>query len=179
LWEAIRLISALAGSVIGCEPEAHDRIIAHASHAVHLASSALASYTPPALSAQVAALHGGGLRDATRAAASDPLLWRDIISHNVVATTEALDDLIACLLNIRATVVNSDWDRLEAGLAVARVHKREMEVSRWQARQWEERIWPLEDLSANVLASGTLGLAVRANGVINDGFLPVLIRPLP
>lgn len=63
--------------------EDHDTLLAMISHLPHALAFSLASAiasTPMAGAAQ--ALHGGGLRDTTRIAASSPELWADIMIDN-------------------------------------------------------------------------------------------------
>jgi prephenate dehydrogenase len=73
-------------------PAAHDAILARASHLPQIVSSALAC----ALAEEtvegrwVAGFGAGGLRDATRIAASSPEMWRDICLSNREAITSAL-----------------------------------------------------------------------------------------
>jgi hypothetical protein len=172
----MRLITALSGSVIGCPPAFHDRVVAHASHAVQLVSSTLASYTPDDLFTYVAALHGGGLRDATRVAASDPSLWTDIIRHNANATTEAIDDLIADLTALRGAISSNNWEMVEAALARGRARKAELDARRWTEGDWEDELWPLPELITRVLATGSAGLALRAHGVIVNDHVSVRVR---
>lgn len=64
----------------------HDRIIARTSHLPQLISSALAASLEP----NDAVLAGPGLRDMTRLAGSDPLLWRDIVTLNRVNVQSTL-----------------------------------------------------------------------------------------
>lgn len=77
-------------------PQEHDRAVALVSHVPQLVSSLLASRLVEApLSAL--ALAGGGLRDTTRIAASDPRLWNAILSQNTPAVRAVLEDLQADL----------------------------------------------------------------------------------
>jgi prephenate dehydrogenase len=73
---------------LGAQPsplpiEEHDALLAAISHLPHVLAYSLAgalAQTPLAGAAQ--ALHGGGLRDTTRIAASSPELWADIFLDN-------------------------------------------------------------------------------------------------
>ena len=68
----------------------HDALLAAISHLPHVLAYSLAgalAQTPLAGAAQ--ALHGGGLRDTTRIAASSPELWADIFLDNQ-------EELLAC-----------------------------------------------------------------------------------
>lgn len=59
-------------------PEVHDRLVASVSHVPHVTAALLVMLqTPASLD-----LAGGGYRDSTRIAASNPDLWRDILMDN-------------------------------------------------------------------------------------------------
>lgn len=82
--EAIAAVTGLARAC-GAEPlrltaAEHDATLALVSHLPQALSSALAAQLLGAEHA--AALAGGGLRDTTRVAASDPGLWREILTLN-------------------------------------------------------------------------------------------------
>ena len=75
------LIALLGGHLIDMPAEEHDRAVARVSHLPQILSSLAAAQllgTSPA----AMELAGAGLRDTTRIAASDPKLWREIISSN-------------------------------------------------------------------------------------------------
>ncbi len=80
--------------------EEHDASVALVSHVPQVVSSLLARRLIDAPAAALG-LAGGGLRDTTRIAASDPALWVQILSANAPAVTEVLrafrDDLDAVL----------------------------------------------------------------------------------
>jgi len=68
-------------------PQEHDRIFALTSHLPHLIAYALAG----CLDAKHAPFTGGGFRDTTRVAQSDPNLWTEIFRSNRVALLKSLD----------------------------------------------------------------------------------------
>ena len=83
--------------------EDHDRSVALVSHVPQLVSSLMASLLKEAPHESLR-LAGGGLRDVTRVAGSDPALWVQILSANASAVSELLrqfrgelDDVIAAL----------------------------------------------------------------------------------
>lgn len=83
LQQAIDVWSALGCRVLKMSPESHDAAFAAVSHLPHLIAFALMN----AISGQPQAkdflsLAGPGFRDFTRIAASDPLVWRDIMISN-------------------------------------------------------------------------------------------------
>jgi len=78
-------------------PDEHDRLLARLSHAPQLVASALAA-SVSGLAPSAAALSGTGLRDTTRLADSDPLMWGQIAAANASAVAEALRAVAAPLL---------------------------------------------------------------------------------
>ena len=68
-------------------PQEHDRIFALTSHLPHLIAYALAG----CLDAKHAPFTGGGFRDTTRVAQSDPNLWTEIFRSNRNALLKSLD----------------------------------------------------------------------------------------
>src|SRR3954453_1365710 len=80
-------------------PEEHDRLLARLSHAPQLVASALAA-TVAGLAPAEAALSGPGMRDTTRLADSDPLMWGQIAAANAGAVAEALRAVAEPLLRV-------------------------------------------------------------------------------
>lgn len=78
---ALATVQALASQVgarpLLMDPVEHDRIVAGTSHLPQILSSLLARCVPPHPD-----LAGPGYRDMTRLAASDPVLWRDVLLAN-------------------------------------------------------------------------------------------------
>jgi prephenate dehydrogenase len=98
--------------VLGCRvtavsPAEHDRIVAHISHLPQLAASALCA----ALAGRDPGWRdfaGGGLRDTTRIAGSDPELWRTILAQNRTEMLAALDLYLGELQGLRAALAEGD-----------------------------------------------------------------------
>lgn len=90
----------------------HDAALAASSHSPHMLAYALTmALGKNPLSPM---RHGGGaLRDMTRIAASDPLMWRDIALTNRDALLSALDDVVAELAQLRDWVSVGDGEALE------------------------------------------------------------------
>ncbi|WP_336660852.1 prephenate dehydrogenase [Leucobacter sp. USHLN153] len=80
----------LGGVLIEMTPEEHDRSVGLVSHLPQVVSSLLAARLVPAAE-QAIELAGGGLRDTTRVAASDPELWVQILGANSAPVVELLD----------------------------------------------------------------------------------------
>ena len=92
--EALTLVEGVAldlgGVLIEMTPEEHDRSVGLVSHLPQVVSSLLAARLVPATE-QAIGLAGGGLRDTTRIAASDPELWMQILGANREPVVELLD----------------------------------------------------------------------------------------
>lgn len=83
LEKAQQVWTALGCDVRLMSPEAHDAAYAAVSHLPHMIAFALMNaITGQALGDDFLALAGPGFRDFTRIAASDPSVWRDILSSN-------------------------------------------------------------------------------------------------
>lgn len=76
--------------------EDHDEAVAVVSHVPQVAASLVASRLRD-LSAESVSLAGQGLRDVTRIAASDPVLWTQILAGNAGAVREVLEQVAADL----------------------------------------------------------------------------------
>ncbi|MGO1544256.1 MAG: prephenate dehydrogenase [Gulosibacter sp.] len=108
LQEVEGLALDLGSSVVSMTAEEHDDAVALISHVPQLLSTAMAERLL-ADNDDASALAGGGLRDVTRIAASDPTLWSQILAANgprvarilrLIATdlvdlADALDDMNA------------------------------------------------------------------------------------
>ena len=113
---SVRLVEEVAvmlGAVpIVMDASTHDRAVALVSHVPQVLSSLTAARLVDAPSAHLA-LAGQGLRDVTRVAGSDPLLWQQILAGNAGAVRDVL------------TSVRADLDRvihaLDEGDSVAEV----------------------------------------------------------
>jgi cyclohexadieny/prephenate dehydrogenase len=112
--------SSLGGNVVIVDPEAHDRIVAHISHLPQVVASVLCAF----LSTQDPGWRdfaGGGLRDTTRIAASDPALWTRILEQNRPEVLKAVEGLRKELEGFESALKRSHWPevtkRLERGRA--------------------------------------------------------------
>jgi prephenate dehydrogenase len=106
----------------------HDRAMAFLSHLPQLTASALMDVVGLAVQANGLGLAGRGLLDTTRLASSPANVWRDICSTNSAALGDALDALIAHLVELRADLQTGD--ALEAIFDSA---------GRWRAELVKER----------------------------------------
>lgn len=101
----------LGARVLALEPALHDQLVAVTSHLPQVAASALADVaaeTTARLGEAVLAVAGGGFRDTTRIAASDPDLWVGILGGNRAAVLAALDALRSRLDGLRDALAAED-----------------------------------------------------------------------
>ena len=85
-----RLIATVGAYPMEMSPDAHDEAVALTSHGPQLLSSALAAQLA-LVDASMVRVSGGGLRDMTRIAGSDPQLWSDILTANAAPVAQVLD----------------------------------------------------------------------------------------
>lgn len=116
--DAIAAVTALAeacgSTVVELSTTDHDAAVALVSHVPQIVSSAVASSLVGARDDYVT-LAGGGLRDVTRIAASDPTLWIQILTANsedisavLRGVRDRLDSVLTALDNGAATAVLAD-----------------------------------------------------------------------
>jgi len=103
-------------------PEEHDRIVAAVSHLPHVLASVLSENLlhQPADWKNYA---GKGLRDTTRIAAGDPILWRQIIADNLGPIEEMLNGFQESLHVFQEALKQRDFDKIEQILADGKVHR--------------------------------------------------------
>jgi len=107
---------SLGANVVRMTPAEHDRLVAGASHLPHLAAAALVSATPR----ESLPLVAGGWVDATRIAAGDAELWRDIFFTNRTNVLAALDRYEEVLAKFRQALASDDAAALVAALQEAK-----------------------------------------------------------
>jgi len=110
----------LGAEVVTVTPDQHDEIVAHISHLPQMIASSLGSFL--AKKDPTWRNHaGGGLRDTTRIAASDPQLWRTILEQNRHEVLRALRQFEDELHGFQTALANRDYvevvARLERGKA--------------------------------------------------------------
>ena len=94
----------------------HDYILAITSHIPHLIAYNIVNTT---LNVQKKKKHdivkysAGGLRDFTRIAASNPIMWRDIFIQNKKNTSKMIDKFINNLKDLKKAIKNKDGKKLE------------------------------------------------------------------
>jgi cyclohexadieny/prephenate dehydrogenase len=103
-------------------PEEHDRIVAAVSHLPHILASVLSEnllHKDPEWKKYA----GKGLRDTTRIAAGDPLLWRQIIHDNAGSIREMLKNFRESLDIFEDALDKQDYNCIEKILADGKTHR--------------------------------------------------------
>ena len=123
--ETVSAMWALTGGYIRhMSVTAHDAMLAASSHMPHLVSYALTGALERDESDPM--VHGGGaLRDMTRIAASDPLMWTDIAITNRDALLHSIDQFETEMQLLRTMVDAQDAEALQSYFARCRMHRRE------------------------------------------------------
>ena len=110
LW----LINSLGATPVSMSATHHDSAVALVSHLPQIVASLLAAQLKGAKSEDLD-LAGGGLRDTTRIAASDPELWQEIIASNA----QEILPLLINLQNDLGSLINSLDDPFKVGSVIA------------------------------------------------------------
>ena len=114
-----RLWTTAGARITHMSVEDHDAALAASSHVPHMVAYALTSMLADHVLAPMK--HGGGaLRDMTRIAASDPLMWRDIALTNRDAILAAMDAMAQEHDHLRTLIAAADGDAIETFFARCR-----------------------------------------------------------
>ncbi len=102
--------------VIDMDMEEHDFIFGAVSHLPHVIAFTLMN-TIGELSSRnyddITSFSGGGLKDITRIASSNPVMWRDIFVSNKAPMLELIDTFSATLHKVRSLIEQEDGKTLE------------------------------------------------------------------
>lgn len=133
--DALRRVRSLV-EALGAEPvemavDAHDAAVAGVSHlpltiAVGLMRALAEAEDWPAM----ALLAAGSYRDATRVAAGDPAMGRDMLLANREALLPRLDAFMATLTELRALIAHGEAASVEAALRAAQAERLAWEAAR-------------------------------------------------
>lgn len=114
--------TALEAEVASVAPDAHDEIVAHISHLPQVLASTLCA----ALGRRDVRWRnfgGGGLRDTTRIAGSDPRLWKTILEQNRDEVLRALRGYQDELHGLERALANRDWFEVTAILERGKAYR--------------------------------------------------------
>ncbi len=123
---AVATVSAfwrdLGAEPVCVAPAQHDEIVAHISHLPQVVASTLCAF----LSSKDASWRdyaGGGLRDTTRIAGSDPQLWRTILEQNRDEVLQALAGFESELRLLRSALTAGDYATVTSVLERGRAYR--------------------------------------------------------
>ena len=94
----------------------HDYILSITSHMPHLIAYNIVNTSIDIQDEKKNAIvkySAGGLRDFTRIASSNPIMWRDIFLQNKKNTSQAIDKFIKNLEELKKAIENEDGKKLE------------------------------------------------------------------
>ena len=94
----------------------HDHILSITSHIPHLIAYNIVHTTlnvQDKKDSDIVKYSAGGLRDFTRIAASNPIMWRDIFIENKKNTSEMIDNFITNLEELKKAIEKEDRKKLE------------------------------------------------------------------
>ena len=94
----------------------HDYILSITSHIPHLVAYNIVNTSiniQDETQSAIVKYSAGGLRDFTRIAASNPIMWRDIFIQNKKNTLKEIEKFIANLKDLKNAIVNEDGKKLE------------------------------------------------------------------
>ena len=94
----------------------HDYILSITSHIPHLIAYNIVNTTlnvQDKKESDIIKYSAGGLRDFTRIAASNPIMWRDVFIQNKKNTSNMIDNFIANLEDLKKAIENEDGKKLE------------------------------------------------------------------
>ena len=109
-WEKI------GSKVVIMDAKQHDYILSITSHMPHLIAYNIVNTTLKAQDkkeSDVVKYSAGGLRDFTRIAASNPIMWRDVFVQNKKNTSMMIDNFITNLEDLKKAIENEDGKKLE------------------------------------------------------------------
>lgn len=120
LWEKLGM------NVCTMDADEHDYIFGAVSHLPHVIAYALMNTVAEIKTAnhdQIAFFGGSGLKDVTRIAASDPVMWRDICVANKSSILGCLALYQETLGKIKASIEQGDGKSLEQMFSAANKHR--------------------------------------------------------
>lgn len=112
------IVTALGACPVEIDPLAHDRLMARVSHLPHVLANVLVDSAAALLAggsqdtAGVRFAAGPSFRDATRVAGASSAIWVDIYTANADALTEAIDDAVRRLDEVRGALARADSQAL-------------------------------------------------------------------
>ena len=114
LEKALKLFKSFKMKIIKMDPSDHDKNIAYLSHLSHISSFMLAKTVlrKKSLKKNIFDLAGSGFESTVRLAKSSPVTWTSIFNDNKSNITEALNEYIDNLKEIKTLINNNQKDVL-------------------------------------------------------------------
>jgi len=113
----------LGSEIVVMDPYHHDRVFAAVSHLPHVVAYSIVDAIDKLskeLSTDLFQLTGGGFRDFTRIAMSDPVMWRDICIENRENLLSALKTFRESIEKVEKLIENLDGEGLKSFFEKAR-----------------------------------------------------------
>jgi prephenate dehydrogenase len=104
----------------------HDTVFGALSHLPHVVAYALMNTVANVKTAgheDILSMSGGGLKDITRIASSDPVMWRDICLANKLPVVTLINQFQDKLENIKTLIEQDQAEALQATFAHANLHR--------------------------------------------------------
>ena len=110
-------------------PDDHDYILSITSHLPHLIAYNIVN-TATNISSEnkspIVKYSAGGLRDFTRIAASNPIMWRDIFMQNKTQVSKMIEKFIGNLEELKDAIEHADGEKLEKIFTMTRRIRQEI-----------------------------------------------------
>ena len=120
LWESVGM------DILTLDADEHDFVFGAVSHLPHIVAYALMN-TLGALRTnqdnEVTAYSGAGLKDITRIASGDPVMWRDICLSNQKHSLDLIDRFQKTLSELSSLIEKNDGQALEEAFAAANKYR--------------------------------------------------------
>lgn len=126
LSASLRILHENIGmKVIEMTPAKHDKMFGLISHMPHLVAYSMIELVCKQ-DADALNYTGGGFRDFTRIAASDPKMWSDIFTDNKDVMLELIDQYIDQLNNWKSTIMNDNYEHMFNAITNVRNRRRKL-----------------------------------------------------
>jgi len=104
----------------------HDTVFGALSHLPHVVAYALMNTVANVKTeshGDILSMSGGGLKDITRIASSDPVMWRDICLKNKLPVVTLINQFQSALENIKTLIEQDQAEALQETFADANLHR--------------------------------------------------------
>ncbi len=118
--------TAVGMKIVTMDAHEHDMVFGALSHLPHVVAYALMNTVANVKTENhqdILSMSGGGLKDITRIASSDPVMWRDICLENKRPVVKLIDQFQNALENIKTLIEEDQADALQETFANANGHR--------------------------------------------------------